>query len=245
VARANDIHDNDQGNHGIFFKGGSSEILLEDNLVRGIRGNAAVQLGGATGPTFFDPAHPNVEGFDEVARNNLITDCDDAVVQIEGCANAHVHHNTAVTQSGFAIFRINQGSSSTGAASDSSNVDVTNNLVIATGGTPQYARDDGNATGLTFSRELWGGGFTNAATPGPGIPMFPQPGDVVVAASALGTIVVNPSPSGITGIPDALARFALAAGSPAKSAGVADPSVACDIQGKPRSPTAPSLGAFE
>jgi hypothetical protein len=61
-----------------------------------------------TGSTFFDPAHPSVEGFDQVARNNLITDCDDAVVQIEGCQNARVHHNTAVTQTGFAIFRLNQ-----------------------------------------------------------------------------------------------------------------------------------------
>jgi hypothetical protein len=236
VARGNYIHDNDMGDHGIFFKGGSSEILLENNLIRGIRGNAAVQLGGATGTTYFAPAHPDVEGYDQLARNNLITDCDDAVVQIEGCQNAHVHHNTAVTQTGFAIFRLNQGSSSTGVASNDTSVDVQNNLVIATGSAaPQYARDDATSTGVSFARELWGGSFVNSGSPGPGIPMFPQAGD----------LVVNPSPTGITGLPDALARFALASGSPAKRAGVADAMVPCDITGAQRSASAPSMGAFE
>ena len=246
VARGNDIHDNDPGDHGIFFKGGSSEILLEDNLIRGIRGNAAVQLGGVTGTAYFDPAHPDVEGYDQLARNNLITDCDDAVVQIEGCQNARVHHNTVVSQTGFAIFRLNQGSSSTGAASNDTGVDVQNNLVIATGGSaPQYARDDATSTGLSFGRQLWGGSFVNSGSPGPGIPMFPQTGDVVVGAGAIGTVVVNPSPTGITGLPDALARFALAGGSPARHAGVADALVPCDITGAQRSATKPSMGAFE
>jgi hypothetical protein len=246
VARGNYIHDNATGDHGIFFKGGSAEILLENNLVRGIHGNAAIQLGGVTGMQYFDPNHPSVEGYDEMARNNLITDCDDAVVQIEGCQNARVHHNTVVTQTGFAIFRLNQGSSSTGAMSDDSNVDVTNNLVITTGTSPpQYARDDGMATGVSFSRQLWGGSLVNAGSPGPGIPMFPQTGDVVVAASAIGTVLVNPSPTGVTGLADALARFALAAASPAKHAGVPDPLVPCDITGASRSTATPSLGAFE
>ena len=254
VARGNTIHDNDVGDHGIFFKGGSSEILLENNLVHGIHSNAAIQLGGVTGSQYFDPAHPDVEGYDEVARNNLVTDCDDAVFQIEGCAHARVEHNTVVSQTGFAVFRLNQGSSSTGAASDDSDVQIVNNLVLATlpsmtdgtaGGTPQYARDDGNATAVAIARELWGGAFVNASSPGPGILTFPQAGDVVVAASALGTVVANPSPTGVASMADALQRFALVPGSPAKSAGVADPHVVCDITGAPRSPTVPSMGAFE
>jgi hypothetical protein len=117
--------------------------------------------------------------------------------------------------------------------------------VIATGGGPQYARDDGQASAVTFARELWAGGFVNAGSPGPGVPMFPQMGDVVVAAGALATVVMNPTPTGITGMKDALQRFALVSGSPAKGGGVADPLVACDITGAPRSKTAPSLGAFE
>ncbi|HZV02952.1 MAG TPA: hypothetical protein VFF73_39970, partial [Planctomycetota bacterium] len=216
---------------------------IEKNLVRGIRSNAAIQLGGVTGTTFFDPAHATVEGFDQMARDNLITDCDDACVQIEGCQHAHVHHNTIVSQTGFAIFRLNQGSSASGAASNDDDVDIQNNLIIATGGNPQYARDDGQSTNVHFGRQLWAGGLVNAGSPGPGVPSFPQAGDVVSAGTS--GVVVNPSPTAITGMADALARFALVAGSPAKNAGVADPLVGFDITGAARSTTSPSLGAFE
>ena len=245
VARGNDIHDNDVGDHGIFFKGGSSEILIEGNLIRGIHQNAALQLGGVTGSTFFDPAHSTVEGFDQVARNNLITDCDDACVQVEGCQHARVHHNTIVSQTSFAVFRLNQGSSSTGAASDNSDVDIVNNLVIATGGSPQYARDDGSAQQVHFGPQLWGGGFVNSGSAGPGVPVFPQASDVVVGANGIATVVANPNTTAITGLPDALARLALVAGSPARGAGAADPLVPFDIAGAARSKAAPSLGAFE
>jgi hypothetical protein len=245
VVRGNDIHDNVVGSPGIFFKGGSNEILIEKNLIRGIRGHAALLLGGWTSPGYFNPAYPNIEGFDQVARNNLITDCDDACVQIAGVQHARVEHNTIVTQTSFVIFRLTIGWNSAGGTSDNSDIQIVNNVIIATGGNPQYARDDANAQQVVFGNQLWAGGFTNSSSPGPGIPVFPQPGDVVVAPSALATVVVNPSPYNITGMADALARFALVAGSPAKAAGSADPLVPTDITGAPRSPTAPSLGAFE
>jgi hypothetical protein len=245
VVRGNDIHDNVVGSPGIFFKGGSNEILIEKNLIRGIRGHAALLLGGWTSPGYFNPAYPNIEGFDQVARNNLITDCDDACVQIAGVQHARVEHNTIVTQTSFVIFRLTIGWNSAGGTSDNSDIQIVNNVIIATGGNPQYARDDANAQQVVFGNQLWAGGFTNSSSPGPGIPVFPQPGDVVVAPSALATVVVNPSPYNITGMADALARFALVAGSPAKGAGSADPLVPTDITGAARSPTAPSLGAFE
>ena len=58
VIIGNDIHDNEAGSHGIFFKGGSSDILIESNVVRGIRANAALQLGGNTGASFWNPLYP-------------------------------------------------------------------------------------------------------------------------------------------------------------------------------------------
>lgn len=245
VVRSCDIHDNAVGSHGIFFKGGSSEVLLEKNLVRGIRGNAALQLGGVTGSTFFNPAHASVEGFDQVARNNLIADCDDAIVQVQGVTKARVHHNTAVSQSAFAVFRLTSGNSSTGTPSGNSDVEITNNVIVATGGVPQFARNDGGATTVTFGPQVWAGEFKNSSSKGPSIPAFPQASDKTVAATALATVVVTPTTAGLTGLSDALGRYALASGSPAKAAGAANTIAPKDILDAPRSATAPSIGAFE
>jgi len=57
--------------------------------------------------------------------------------------------------------------------------------------------------------------------------------------------VKDPTFAGLTGLKDALGRYALAAASPARGAGAADPLVGRDIVDGARSATAPSLGAFE
>ncbi len=96
VVIGNDIHDNAVGSHGIFFKGGSADILIEGNVIRGIRGNAALQLGGSTGAAFWNPLYPAWEGVDQIARNNIITDFDDSAVEIRGVDGATVYNNTGI-----------------------------------------------------------------------------------------------------------------------------------------------------
>jgi hypothetical protein len=236
------IHDNAVGSHGIFFKGGSDGVLIENNLISGIRGNAALQLGGSTGASFWNPTQPNYEGVDQVARNNLIVDFDDSGVEIRGVNRASVYHNTIVTQSDFAVFRLSLGFTSTSGSSDNVDVDIANNLVIATGGDPQYARNDGASTTVTFRRQLWSGVLHNSGAPTPGIPIFPIAGDIVVSSNS--GIVVNPTSTALTGFADALARYAPVSGSPALDRGV-DVGVTGDIVRATRSSTAPSIGAFE
>jgi hypothetical protein len=186
------------------------------------------------------------EGQDEVARNNLVADCDDALFQVEGVKTARIFHNTAVAQTGFAVFRLNAGNTATaGVSSGNDDVVISDNLIVSTTGSPQYARNDANAGSFTFGRTLWAGTFANAGSPGPNVPAFPQPGDVVAASSALASVVVQPDFAGLAGLTDAEARYALAPSSPAKAAGEPRPEVALDILGKARSMTAPSIGAEE
>ena len=240
VVRGNDIHDNAVGSHGVFFKGGSSEVLIEANLIRGIRQNAALQLGGNTGSGFFDPAFSEWEGVDQVARNNLIADFDDSAVEIRGVLRGEVYHNTIVTQSTFAIFRLSSGNTDSGGVSGNDVITITNNLVVATGGDPQYARNDGGAAGVTFGTQLWAGTLHNSGSQTPNIPIFPQPNDVVADPSAT---LVDPSDA-VAGWADGLSMYELAAGSPAFQAGDASTPVSKDIVGLQRSAT-PSIGAFE
>ncbi len=240
VVRGNDIHDNAVGSHGVFFKGGSAEILIEANLIRGIRANAALQLGGNTGSGFFDPAYAQWEGVDQVARNNVITDFDDSAVEIRGVLRGEVYHNTIVTQTTFAIFRLSSGNTDSGGISGNDVITITNNLVVATGGDPQYARNDGGATDIAFGRHLWAGELHNSGAPTPGIPIFPQPNDLIADAN---DTLVDPSHT-VSGWPAALAMYDLVPGSPAFQAGDPTTPVTKDVTGAPRSDT-PSIGAFE
>lgn len=236
------IHDNAVGSHGIFFKGGSDGILIENNLISGIRDNAALQLGGNTGATFWNPTQPAFEGVDQVARNNLVVDFDDSGVEIRGVNRASVYHNTFVTQTDFAIFRLSTGNTSTGAASDNVDVDIANNLVIATGGDPQYARNDGTSTTVTFRNQLWSGQLHNSGVATPGIPTFPIAGDIVISSNS--GIVTNPTTTALSGFADALVRYEPVSGSPALGKGT-PVGVMGDIVRATRSTTAPSIGAFE
>ncbi len=245
VVIGNDIHDNAVGSHGIFFKGGSADILVEGNVIRGIRGNAALQLGGDTGPSFWNPAYPEWEGVRQVARNNVIADFDDSAVEIRGVNDAAVYNNTIVTQSSFAIFRLQVGNSASGTASGNDDVHISSNLVIGTGGDPQYARNDGGAATIVFGPQLWAGAFHNSGASTPGVPTFPQAGDVVVDAGSLATVVANPTVSGIADLSDAIVRYSPVSGSPALSAAQPLTGVVADMLGVLRSVTAPTLGAVE
>ncbi len=209
VARGNWIHDNDVGSHGIFFKGGSSKILIENNLISGIRQNAALQLGGNTGAGFFDPAHANWEGVDQVARNNLITDFDDSAVEIRGVKRGVVVHNTIVTQSDFAIFRMSSGWTNGGGPSGNDDLTISSNVIVGTGGDPQYARNDGGPATIEFGPQLWAGPFHNSGSATPNIPQFPQPADVVATPSA---VLADPTTGGHTGLEAAIVRYSPAGG---------------------------------
>jgi len=180
VVRRTKIHDNAAGSHGIFFKGGSSRILIEDNEIYRIRGNAALQLGGNTGPNFFDPLWPQWEGVDQIARNNHIYDFDDSAFEIRGVKDGKIYRNQVETQTSFAIFRLQCGEVAGGAGSSGNDDIVIRDNVIEATGDPQYARNDCGPVGVTFKRQTWIGTFHNSGSPGPGIPSFPLPSDTVV-----------------------------------------------------------------
>ncbi len=244
VVRGNYIHDNVQGSHGVFFKGGSSKVLLEGNLIAGIRGNAALQLGGNTGAGFFDPAFAGWEGVDQVARNNLIADFDDSAIEIRGVKNGTVVHNTVVTQTDFAIVRLSTGNTNSGGTVGNDNIVVANNLIVGTGGDPQYARNDGGPVTIDFGPQLWAGLFHNSGSPTPNIPQFPQAGDVVVGVGALSSVLVDPTHGGHDGLTGAIARYTPAAASPALGAGSWRGDALLDLIAIVRSVNA-SLGAVE
>lgn len=244
VVRDSWIHDNSPGSHGVFYKGGADHVLIEGNLISGVEGNAALQLGGNTGAGFFNPDLPDREGADQVARNNLIADFTDSAIEIRGVAGGGIYHNTIVTQSGFAIFRLSCGNTDTGGVSTNSGIAIANNVVLGTGGDPQYARNDCGDTEISFGAQGWFGAFHNSGSPTPQIPSFPGAEDT--ASPSLAGILRDSDWSGLTGRVDALDRFRPGDASPILGAGGALSSeVPADLDGATRSVSAPTLGAFE
>jgi hypothetical protein len=244
VVRDSFIHDNEPGSHGIFFKGGSEGILIEGNLISGIRQNAALQLGGNTGFGFFNPAWPDWEGVAQVARNNIIADFDDSAIEVRGVWGAKVHHNTIVGQSGFAIFRLSCGNTDRGGLARNTNVDISNNLVIATGSGVQYARNDCDADNVRFGSTGWFGALHNSGAPTPLIPLFPRAEDA--AAAGITDVVFDTDIAGLTARAVAIARYTPFRAGPAVGSG--EPlggDVSTDISGSVRSTVAPTLGAIE
>ena len=158
---------------------------------------------------------------------------------------ATVYNNTIVTQSTFAIFRLQNGNNASGGSSGNNNIDISSNLIIGTGGNPQYARNDGGAATITFGPQLWAGLFRNAGSAGPGVPMFPQASDIVVSSGALATVVVDPTTGGITGLTSAIAKYKPTTRSPTLGAAQALADVAKDVIGMFRSTTTPTMGAIE
>jgi hypothetical protein len=231
---------------GVFFKGGSNNILIENNLVSGINGNGAIMIGGDTGAQWFDGLYynPKVEGVNEVVRNNILANFNDSAFEIRGTHGAKIYHNTVVTPTSFCIFRLTWGGSGSGTQIGNYNIDMTDNLILSYGN-PAYAENSGNSDAtLHFGPQFWGGSF--GASSGPGVPRFPQASDKTVPSTAnFGSVVMNPSYTSLTGLSDALGRYPLATGSPAKNAGAANTVAPLDILGVIRSTTAPSIGAFE
>ncbi|MCP3973567.1 MAG: hypothetical protein GY720_03645 [bacterium] len=180
VVRSNRIHDNAVGSHGIFFKGGSSKILIERNEVYGIRQNAAVQLGGNTGPNFFDPLWPQWEGVGQVVRNNHVFDFDDSAFEIRGVLRGKIYRNTVETQSSFAIFRLQCGEVAGGGGTSGNEAIVIRDNTIEATGDPQYARNDCGPVDIRFARQTWIGTFHNSGSAGPDVPTFPLPSDTVI-----------------------------------------------------------------
>ncbi len=173
----------------------------------------------------------------------MIADFDDSAVEIRGVDGAQVYNNTIVTQSSFAIFRLSGGNNASGGTSGNDDVHISSNLIVGTGGDPQYARNDGGTASITFGPQLWAGAFHNSGAGTPGIPLFPQAGDVV-RASGTG-VIITPTVGGLTGIADAVARYGPSVGSPAFGAAEVLDGVLGDFNGETRSTTSPTMGAFE
>jgi len=245
VVRGSFIHDNSQGSSGIFLKGGSSDVLIEGNLIARIRGNSAVKLGGSTGDRFFNPEHPDQEGVKQIARNNLVVDCDDAVFEVRGCRDCRIYNNSVVSQTSFAIFRLQTGRSAGGQPSQNDDIEIVNNLVFATGGNPQFARNDGGPGGFRFRSNLWAGRLHNSSTPGPGIPRFPCRSDVVIREEDVDTVLRDSTYTGVKDLADALRRLQPPAGSPAGGAGSPNRVASKDAAGRPRPSEIPGIGALE
>ncbi len=100
----NYVHDyggDPNGDYGIFLKGGTSDGLIERNLIICAQDNAAGGAtlgisfgGGGTGYSFCPNQNCDCEDYDSIARNNIVLHCTDAGLHTKRACGSKFYNNT-------------------------------------------------------------------------------------------------------------------------------------------------------
>lgn len=241
VVRGNHVHDI-ADSQGIFAKGGSSDVLIERNLVERLASNTAdaigIVLGGVTDRQFFTPVDAGYEATRVIARNNIVIGADGAGIGAQGCHDCLIANNTLwnTGHHGYAI-QLSQGATGMGFAANAVSVcvdvRVVNNLVGNPFGTMRapIQAEPAHRQGLALLHNLWWNG--------PRDDVFDPGYNHDVGVDGPGSFV-DQDPL----VADAEGNDVhLTASSPARSSGVQLPEVTDDYDGHCRSGT-PDLGAL-
>jgi hypothetical protein len=86
-----DVHDG--VSIGVQVKGGAYDCLIEGNTIHDVA-DSAIQLGEATGSTFYLPGYTAWEAQGSIAANNLLYGTMRAGIAVQGCNQCIVAHNT-------------------------------------------------------------------------------------------------------------------------------------------------------
>lgn len=168
VVRRNRVHDI-QDSQGIFAKGGSSDVVIEQNRVERLTSASAdaigIVLGGVTDRPFFSPPDATYEATRVIARNNIVIGADGAGIGAQGCHDCWIVNNTLwnTGRRGYAI-QLSQGATGMAApgngASVNVNVRVMNNLVGNPFGTMRapIQAEPPHRMGLELSHNWWWNG---------------------------------------------------------------------------------------
>lgn len=166
VAR-NHVHDI-RDSQGIFAKGGSSDVVIERNLIERLASEGGdaigIVVGGVTDREFFSPPDAPYEATRVIARNNVVIGADGAGIGAQGCHQCAILGNTLWNcgRRGYAI-QLSQGATGPRVASEVSfNVDirVMNNLVGNPYGTQRapIQAEPAQRQGLRLSHNWWWNG---------------------------------------------------------------------------------------
>jgi hypothetical protein len=208
VLRGNFIHADNGTAAGVTFRGGSSRILIEDNFFKGMRKNPVLILGGRTFLNFFDPQYPEQEGVDQLARNNILVDFDEAAVSFQGVKNAKFLHNTVVTSSQGPIFGFTEGNTNDGSKpSKNQDILIENNLIVAHSRAVYAGNASGTIPSLRFEKQMWIGSFVNARAERTSLPAFPLTSDTALPAQKASSAFENLQWKDVTDIETAKTRF--------------------------------------
>lgn len=240
VSRGNFMHGLRPGETATFAKGGSHEILFEKNVVVGVRHAHALMLGGDSGKGLFAPELPDLECQNMIVRNNVCVDCDDSSIEVRGCRNGWIYHNTAVgCSTTFACVAVRPGATNDGGVSHSKDIAIFDNLFANDGDMDRpYCIDDACREGLTTGANLWFNGSAGVPDRG-GIDVHQEKGSIVNKDPRLAS-----KDLAVKAWKDAIDRFYPLPGSPALGAAVPTPLVVDDILGRRRARPS-DIGAFE
>ena len=174
---------------GIFAKGGSTGVLIENNYVHDIPFGDGICIGGQTETQFFRPGFTTYEAKNVLVTGNLVEDVARRPVNVKGALDSQIIDNYLVgNPEYYAAIAIQMGSSSAIPPMYSANIEIADNILV---GNQKIYINTGNNNGISIHDNVPTGQWTTPVGPDAYLDAQPQPpanaAPVIVSATATGS----------------------------------------------------------
>ena len=163
VIAYNEVYNAGSTAAGIFAKGGSTGVLIQNNYVHDIPNGDGICIGGQTGTEFFRPGYTTYEAKDVLVTGNFVEDVLRRPVNVKGALDSQIIDNYLVgNPEYYAAIAIQMGSSTATTLLYSANIEIASNIMI---GNQKIYIHSGNNNSISIHDNSATGGWTTAVGP--------------------------------------------------------------------------------
>jgi VCBS repeat-containing protein len=163
VIAYNDVSNAKSTAAGIFAKGGSTGVLIQNNYVHDIPFGDGICIGGQTATEYFRPGYAAYEAKNVIVVDNYVEDVARRPVNVKGALDSKILDNYLVGNSGYyAAIAIQMGWDQATPLMYSKNIEVAGNILV---GNQKVVIHDGNNNSISIHDNTSSGQWTTLTGP--------------------------------------------------------------------------------